>query len=96
MAQSLSVRHSANISVRFIKNAKTMLTRITIDPEICHGKPTIRGSRLLVTTVLELLASGMTWDEIQADYPGLEPEDIRACLNYAVQLAHFSTIPLAA
>lgn len=39
-----------------------MLTRITIDPDVCHGKPTIRKSRLLVTTVLELLAGGMTWD----------------------------------
>ena len=73
-----------------------MLTRITIDPNVCHGKPTIRGSRLLVTTVLELLASGMTWDEILADYPGLVSDDIQECLNYAVQLAHFSTLPLAA
>lgn len=73
-----------------------MLTRITIDPAICHGKPTIRGSRLLVTTILELLASEMTWDEILADYPGLEHNDIQECLNYAVQLAHFSTLPLAA
>lgn len=73
-----------------------MLTRITIDPTICHGKPTIRGSRLLVTTILELLASGMTWDEILADYPGLKADDIQECLNYAVQLAHFSTLPLAA
>ena len=73
-----------------------MLNRITIDPEVCHGKPTIRGSRLLVTTILELLASGMTWDEIIDDYPNLELEDIQACLNYAVRLAHFSTLALAA
>ena len=73
-----------------------MLDRITIDPAICHGKPTIRGSRLLVTTILELLASGMTWDEIRADYPGLEEADIQACLEYAVQLAQFGTQPLAA
>ncbi|QIP16268.1 DUF433 domain-containing protein [Spirosoma aureum] len=73
-----------------------MLTRITIDPTVCHGKPTIRGSRLLVTTILELLASGMTWDEILADYPGLEYGDIQECLTYAVQLVHFSTLSLAA
>lgn len=73
-----------------------MLERITIDPAVCHGKPTIRGSRILVTTILELLASGMTWEEIRADYEGLESEDIQACLNYAVRLAQFRTLPLAA
>jgi len=73
-----------------------MLTRITVNPEICHGKPTIRGSRLLVTTILELLASGMTQQEILDDYPSLELEDILACLEYAVQLAHFRTEPIAA
>ena len=73
-----------------------MTNRITIDPEICHGKPTIRGSRLLVTTVLELLASQMTWEEILADYPGLEPADIQACLEHAVELSRFKTQPLAA
>lgn len=72
------------------------LSRITVDPEVCHGKPTVRGSRLLVTTLLELLASGMTWSEILADYPGLESEDIQACLEYAVQLARFKTQPVSA
>jgi len=70
--------------------------RITIDPEVCHGKPTIRGSRLMVATILELLASGMTAVEILADYPALEMEDITACLEYAAQLANFQTITLAA
>ena len=73
-----------------------MLSKITIDPDIWHGKPIIRGSRLLVTTILELLAGGMTWDEIMDDYPTLEPDDIKACLEYAIQLAHFRTQPLAA
>ena len=45
--------------------------RITIDPTICHGKPTIRGSRMLVSTVLELLSAGMTHEEILADHDGL-------------------------
>ncbi len=53
-----------------------MFNRKTVNPEICHGKPTIRGSRLLVTTILELLASGMTHAEILEDYPNLETEDI--------------------
>lgn len=70
--------------------------RITIDPEVCHGKPTLRGSRLMVVTILELLASGMTADEIITDYPALEMEDITACLEYAAQLANFQTITLAA
>ena len=73
-----------------------MQSRITIDPSICHGKPTIRGSRLLVTTILELLAGGASWDELLADYPGLEADDIKASLDYAVQLAHFKSLPLAA
>ena len=70
--------------------------RITIDPEVCHGKPTIRGSRLMVTTILELMAGGMTTAEILSDYPALEMADILACLDYAAQLAKFQTIPLAA
>ena len=73
-----------------------MLTRITIDPNVCHGKPTIRGSRLLVTTILELLAGGATWPELLEEYPALEPDDIRACLDYAVQLAHFRSVPVMA
>ena len=54
--------------------------RITINPEICHGKPTIRNSRLMVKTILELLSSGMTHQEILADYQNLEEADIFACL----------------
>jgi uncharacterized protein (DUF433 family) len=57
--------------------------RITIDPEICHGKPTIRGLRYPVETILELLSSGMTSEEILADYEDLEPEDILAVLDFA-------------
>ena len=73
-----------------------LIKRITIDPEICHGKPTVRGSRLMVATVLELMASDMTVDEILADYPALEVADIKACLQYAAMLAKFQSIPLAA
>ncbi|MDX1906972.1 MAG: DUF433 domain-containing protein [Bacteroidia bacterium] len=56
------------------------LSRITLDESICHGKPTLRGSRLMVETVLELMASGMTVADLIADYPGLEAEDVYACL----------------
>lgn len=73
-----------------------MENRITINPEICHGKPTIRNSRLLVKTVLELLAGGMTYEELLADYPNLEVEDIHACLNFAAQIVNFRSISVAA
>jgi uncharacterized protein (DUF433 family) len=53
-------------------------TRITVDPEICHGKPTIRGLRYPVEMIRDLLRAGMSSDEILADYPDLEPDDIRA------------------
>jgi uncharacterized protein (DUF433 family) len=57
------------------------LDRITIDPEISHGKPTIRGLRYPVETILELLNSGMTIEEILADYEDLEREDILAVVE---------------
>jgi uncharacterized protein (DUF433 family) len=57
--------------------------RITIDPNICHGQPTVRGLRYPVQHVLEYLASGMTEAEILADYEDLEAEDLRACQAYA-------------
>lgn len=65
-----------------------MDNRITIDPEICHGKPCIRGLRYPVENVLEWLASGMSIEEILADYEDLEREDILATLAYAARLAH--------
>ena len=61
--------------------------RITIDPAICHGKPTIRGLRIPVETILELLSSGMTNDEILADYEDLKREDILAVLDFARRLS---------
>lgn len=66
--------------------------RITIDPEICHGKPTIRGLRYPVETILELLSSGMTNEEILADYEDLEREDILAALDFARRLSQVKRI----
>ena len=66
--------------------------RITIDPEICHGKPTIRGLRYPVETILELLSSGMSNEEILADYEDLEPEDILAALDFARRLSQVKRI----
>ncbi|RJP67245.1 MAG: DUF433 domain-containing protein [Ignavibacteriales bacterium] len=62
---------------------KSLLERITIDPEVCHGKPCIRNMRFPLEVVLGLLSSGMTMDEILADHPQLEREDILASFEYA-------------
>jgi uncharacterized protein (DUF433 family) len=61
--------------------------RITIDPAICHGKPTIRGLRYPVELILELLSAGMSHEEILADYPDLERNDILAVLAFAARLS---------
>jgi len=66
--------------------------RITIDPEICHGKPTIRGLRYPVETILELLSSGMTIEEILADYEDLEREDILSALGFAARLSRIKRV----
>jgi uncharacterized protein (DUF433 family) len=59
-----------------------LLTRITMNQAVCKGKPTIRNMRFTVTQMLELVASGMTFEEILGDYPYIEKEDIQACLKY--------------
>jgi uncharacterized protein (DUF433 family) len=64
-----------------------LLDRITVDPKMCHGKPVIRGKRYRVALILELLAAGMSRQEILADYDDLEEADIAACLQYAVRVA---------
>ncbi|MCF6351952.1 MAG: DUF433 domain-containing protein [Cyclobacteriaceae bacterium] len=71
---------------------ENLLTRITINPEICHGKPTIRGLRYPVENMLELLASGMTIEELLEDFPDLEHKDFLACINYASKLVHAKSI----
>ena len=60
--------------------------RITIDPEICNGKPVIRGLRITVETVLGYLSAGETAEEILKQHPVLEPEDIKACLDFATRV----------
>jgi uncharacterized protein (DUF433 family) len=68
------------------------LDRITINKEVCHGKPTIRNKRYLVESMLELMASGMSIDELLVDYPDLEKEDFLACLAYAAKLTQVKSI----
>jgi uncharacterized protein (DUF433 family) len=60
-----------------------LFNRITIDKNICNGKPSIRGMRFTVSQMLELVAAGMTSEEIVNDYPYIEADDIVACLQYA-------------
>jgi uncharacterized protein (DUF433 family) len=64
-----------------------LLSRITIDPAVCHGKPCVRGLRYPVESLLELLSSGMTIDEILVDYEDLERDDLLAVLAFATRLA---------
>lgn len=73
-------------SVNLIKSILTgmsLIERITIDPQICHGKPCIRGMRWPVEVVIDMLGSGMSIEEILEDHPELQREDIFACLQYA-------------
>lgn len=69
-----------------------LLKRITHAPDICHGKPCVRGLRYPVELILELLSSGMTTEEILADYDDLEPEDIQAALLFAARLTQVKSI----
>ena len=69
-----------------------LLERITINPDICHGKPCIRGLRYPVNMILELLSGGMSHDEILADYDDLEREDILAVLAFAARLTQVKRV----
>jgi uncharacterized protein (DUF433 family) len=69
----------------------SLINRITVNPEICHGKPTIRNKRYTVDLILDLLSAGSTHAEILEDYPNLEEEDILACLAYATKVTKYSS-----
>ncbi len=71
---------------------ENLLNRITLNPDILHGKPSIRNKRYPVELILDLLAAGMTHEEILADYPALEEDDIRACLAFASRLTKVKSI----
>jgi uncharacterized protein (DUF433 family) len=71
--------------------------RIVVDPGVLAGKPVIRGTRLAVELILDLLAAGQSESELMANYPGLTREDILACLSYASYLAHeYKAYPIPA
>lgn len=73
-----------------------LLSRITMDPKVCFGKPCIRGHRIWVSLILDLLASGMSSEEILDDYPGIEEADVRACIAYGAEMARerYVEVPL--
>ncbi len=73
----------------------TNMDRITINSGQCGGRPCIRGMRIRVKDVLDMLAGGATAEEILADYPDLEAEDIRACLSYASRYLDHSVLVAA-
>ncbi len=70
----------------------TLLERITIDPEICHGKPCVRGLRYPVETLLEMLSAGMTTDAILAEFEDLERDDVLAALEFATRVTQVKRI----
>jgi uncharacterized protein (DUF433 family) len=76
----------------------TLLDRISIDPNVCFGKPCIKGTRIWVSLILDFMADGETESQILATYPQLQPEDIRAALAYAAEVAreHIVPVPSAA
>ena len=73
-----------------------LLQRIWIDPARCGGKPCIRGHRIWVSLIVDYLAAGSSEEEILQDYPGIERDDIRACLAYASEMARerFVSVPM--
>jgi uncharacterized protein (DUF433 family) len=70
----------------------SLLERITIDPQVVHGRPVVRGTRMRVADVLSLLASGASEAEILEDYPYLTADDVRACLAYAAAQADHAVV----
>lgn len=71
-----------------------MSSRISIDPEICHGQACVKGTRIPVHQIVHMLANGETIDGILKNYPSLEKEDILACLDYAGSLAEEEITPI--
>lgn len=69
-----------------------LLSRITVDPDICHGKPCVRGLRYPVEFLLELLSGDMTTEQILSDYPDLEADDLRAAIAYGARLSRIKSI----
>ena len=72
-----------------------LLERISIEPNVCFGKPCIRGTRIWVSLILDFLADGMTMDEIMEEYPQLTVDDIRAALAYGAEMSRERYVEIA-
>jgi uncharacterized protein (DUF433 family) len=74
-----------------------MSNRISINPDVCNGRPVVRGTRIAVQTILEFLAAGDSVEDVLEEYPRLTRADVQACLDYASRLMgnHFSVVPAA-
>jgi len=71
-----------------------LLERISVDPQICHGKACIKGTRIMVTVILDNLAAGVSSEEILKSYPTLHPDDIKAAIAYGAELAKERIVPI--
>ena len=71
-----------------------LLERITVSPNICHGQPCVKGSRIMVWLVLQYLANGDRVEDVLAAFPSLTPEDVEACLAYAAESARERVLPI--
>ncbi len=71
-----------------------LLDRISINPNVCFGKPCIKGTRIWVSLILDFLASGMSQEEVLKDYPGLTALDIQACLAYGAEMSRERYVPI--
>jgi uncharacterized protein (DUF433 family) len=76
-------------------NREQLLARISIDPLVCFGKPCIRGTRIWVSLILDLLAGGTPIPELLANYPGVSEDDIRACIAYGAEMSRERYLNLA-
>ena len=72
-----------------------LLNRISIDPAVCGGKPCVRGHRIWVSLVLDLMASGMSTEDILEEYPQLTTDDVRACVAYGSEMTRERTVHIA-
>lgn len=73
-----------------------LLGRISVDPNVCFGKPCLQGHRIWVSLILDLLADGMTVKEVLGEYPGLTEDDVRACIAYGAEMARERYVDLSA
>lgn len=71
-----------------------LLQRISVDPEVCHGQPCIKGTRIMVWLILQYLANGDSLEDLLEAYPALAVEDVQACLAYAAQTARQRVLPI--